>query len=155
MNSGLSRCLIIYGSARKILVLIASQSSERTGESAHMLEPLLLVYTKYGYRWRQRPKFRILGPLDKSAWEFDSACWVIFHALVVICRLFSKFTFSRSSFRNTTRVSNGLDPDQDRHCVGLDLGPNCLQGYQQTTKVAASKVRVLYNRYQNLLYCPI
>ena len=24
------------------------------------------------------------------------------------------------------RVSNGLDPDQDRHYVGPDLGPNCL-----------------------------
>ena len=24
-------------------------------------------------------------------------------------------------------MSNGLDPDQDRHCVGPDLGPNCLQ----------------------------
>ena len=28
---------------------------------------------------------------------------------------------------NTIRVSNGLDLDQDRHCVGPDLGPNCLQ----------------------------
>ena len=24
-------------------------------------------------------------------------------------------------------MSNGLDPDQDRHSVGPDLGPNCLQ----------------------------
>ena len=24
-------------------------------------------------------------------------------------------------------VSNGLDPDQDRHSVGPDLGSNCLQ----------------------------
>ena len=24
-------------------------------------------------------------------------------------------------------MSNGLDPDQDRHSIGLDLGPNCLQ----------------------------
>ena len=28
---------------------------------------------------------------------------------------------------NTISVSKGLDPDQDRHCVGPDLGPNCLQ----------------------------
>ena len=28
---------------------------------------------------------------------------------------------------NNSRVSNGLDPDQDRHYVGPDLGPNCLQ----------------------------
>ena len=25
------------------------------------------------------------------------------------------------------RMSNNLDPDQDRHSVGPDLGPNCLQ----------------------------
>ena len=24
-------------------------------------------------------------------------------------------------------MSNNLDPDQDRHSIGLDLGPNCLQ----------------------------
>ena len=29
--------------------------------------------------------------------------------------------------RNTIRVSNNLDPDQAQHCVGHDLGPNCLQ----------------------------
>ena len=28
---------------------------------------------------------------------------------------------------NTIRVSNSLDPDQARHFVGPDLGPNCLQ----------------------------
>ena len=25
------------------------------------------------------------------------------------------------------RASNGLDPDQDRHYVGPDLGPNCVK----------------------------
>ena len=30
-------------------------------------------------------------------------------------------------FFNTIRVSNSLDPDQARHFVGPDLGPNCLQ----------------------------
>ena len=40
---------------------------------------------------------------------------------------FSKLTFSKNSFRNTIRVSNGLDPDKDRRAVGPDLGPNCLQ----------------------------
>ena len=28
---------------------------------------------------------------------------------------------------NTISVSNSLDPDQARHFVGPDLGPNCLQ----------------------------
>ena len=31
-------------------------------------------------------------------------------------------------------MSNKLDPDQDRHFVGPDLGPNSLKGNQQTTK---------------------
>ena len=35
--------------------------------------------------------------------------------------------FSENSFRNTFRVSNGCDPDQNRDSVGPDLGPNCLQ----------------------------
>ena len=45
------------------------------------------------------------------------------------------------SFRNTIRVSNSLDPDQDRHSVGPDLGPNCLQMLptDNETKVAAHK----------------
>ena len=30
--------------------------------------------------------------------------------------------------RNTIRVSNGLDPDQDRRSGGPDLGPICLEG---------------------------
>ena len=34
---------------------------------------------------------------------------------------------SISCFRNTIRVSNGLDLDQDRHSVDPDLGPNCKQ----------------------------
>ena len=40
--------------------------------------------------------------------------------------------FRKNSFRNTTRVSNNLDPDQARHFVGLDLVPNCCKSYQQT-----------------------
>ena len=49
--------------------------------------------------------------------------------------------FKKKIFRNTIRVSNALDPDQDRHFVGPDLGPNCLQ--RLTIKVSASKERVL------------
>ena len=32
----------------------------------------------------------------------------------------------KKSLRNAIRVSNSLDPDQARHFVGPDLGPNCL-----------------------------
>ena len=55
---------------------------------------------------------------------FNSAYWVIFHALSSSV-FFSKLTFSKNSFRNTIRVSNSLDPDQAS--VWPDLGPNCLQ----------------------------
>ena len=37
------------------------------------------------------------------------------------------FFFFLLNFRNTIRMSNGSHPDQDRHCVGPDLGLNCLQ----------------------------
>ena len=43
--------------------------------------------------------------------------------------------FRKSSFRNTIKVSKSLDPDQARHFVGPDLGPNFLKYYQQTTLV--------------------
>ena len=49
---------------------------------------------------------------------------------MLFCRMFIVFkqlTFAKKSFRNTISVSNGLDQDQDRHSVGHDLVPNCLQ----------------------------
>ena len=52
---------------------------------------------------------------------------------------FSKSTLSKNSFRNTIRVSNSLDPDQARHLVGPDLGPNCLQ---RLSAVDTSRQRV-------------
>ena len=50
-------------------------------------------------------------------------------AFVVSADFLSKLTFIKNSqsFRNTIKVSNNLDPDQDRHSVCPDLGPNCLQ----------------------------
>ena len=54
-----------------------------------------------------------------------------FHAFVVVCSLFSKFTFSKNSFRNTIDVSNCLDPD--RMSVLIRVQTVC-KGYQQTTK---------------------
>ena len=35
--------------------------------------------------------------------------------------------FFQKNFRTTMRMSNSLDPDQARHFVGPNLGPNCLQ----------------------------
>ena len=71
-------------------------------------------------------------------------CKTLFHlqacVLLTLCMLgnfvcfflssldfFFKINFFKKKFRNTIRVSNSLDPDQARHFVGPDLGPNCLQ----------------------------
>ena len=37
------------------------------------------------------------------------------------------FFFEKISFKNTTRVSNSLGPDQARCLFGPDLVPNCLK----------------------------
>ena len=42
-----------------------------------------------------------------------------------------RFALSKNSL-GTISVSNSLDPDQDQHSVGADLGPICLQKLQQT-----------------------
>ena len=40
-------------------------------------------------------------------------------------------------------MSNGLDPDQDQHSVGPDLGPNCLQKLSaDDTKVTTTRERI-------------
>ena len=54
---------------------------------------------------------------------------------------FSEFTFFFNSLRNTIRVSNGLDPDQDQHYVGPDLGPNCLSRLSADDKSLAQLSR--------------
>ena len=74
---------------------------------------------------------------------------------------FSKPTLSKNSFRNTIRVLNRFDPEQVQHSDGPDLGPNCLQSYQQMTKIAAcntrgvwkvlSMVYYLSNQFTNLI----
>ena len=41
-------------------------------------------------------------------------------------------------------MSNGLDPDQDRHSAGPDLGHNFVLRSSADDKVAASKERVIH-----------
>ena len=53
--------------------------------------------------------------------------------------MFSKSTFLKNSFRNTIRVSTGLDPDQDLIWV-----QTVCKGYQQKTKVSANKEMVKF-----------
>ena len=51
----------------------------------------------------------------------------VFMLLLSSADFFFKVNIFKKSFRNTIRLSNGFDPDQDRHFVGTDLSPNCLQ----------------------------
>ena len=64
------------------------------------------------------------------------------HLLLLSSADFLKINFFKNSFTNSIRVSNNLDPDQDRQVVGPDLGPNCLQRLSADDKVAADKGRV-------------
>ena len=63
--------------------------------------------------------------------------------------LFSSADFLQNYFfknkppGTTISVSNILDPDQDRHSVGLNLGSNCLQkaiGRQQNYPLACKEL---------------
>ena len=47
----------------------------------------------------------------------------------------------KNIFRNPIRVSNGLGPGLDRHSVGPDLGPNCLQRLSVDDKLKYSHVQ--------------
>ena len=73
--------------------------------------------------------------------------------------LFSSADFLQNYFfknkppRTTIRVSNSLDPDQDRHFVGLHLGSNFLQkGYWQTTILSTGMQRVVTGKYFSVQY---
>ena len=84
---------------------------------------------------RQYNEYTTLTFISLSPWMlgiFSCFCWPLL-------TFFLKLAFSNNSFRNTFRVSNSLDPDQEQHFMGPDLGPNCLQ---KMTKVTASKERV-------------
>ena len=49
--------------------------------------------------------------------------------------------FKKKSFRNTIRMPNSLDLDQDSLCP--DLGPNCLQRLTADVEHSGSVVRAL------------
>ena len=54
--------------------------------------------------------------------------------------------FSKKTFRNTIRVTNSLNPDQDRHFVGVLIWVHSVfKGYQQTTKIPTNKGKVHLN----------
>ena len=49
-------------------------------------------------------------------------------------------------------MSKSLDPDKDRHCVGPDLGPNCLQSLSADNKSRVGKERVMQSWSKNNIY---
>ena len=57
---------------------------------------------------------------------------------------FYKMKFFKK-LREVSRVLIGLDPDQDQHCIGLDLLVQTVgKGFQQMTKVTTSKEIVIF-----------
>ena len=53
--------------------------------------------------------------------------------LMSSANFFSKLTFQKI-LSGTLSVLNSSDPDQDRHFVGPDLDPNCLQSLSADNK---------------------
>ena len=53
---------------------------------------------------------------------------------------FKNSFFQKILFQEHYQSVKQLDPDQDRHFVGPDLGPNCLQRLSADGKVNANKV---------------
>ena len=68
---------------------------------------------------------------------------LLFFLTLLLCHITSN-SLNAVYFLNTIRVSNSMDPDQARHFVRPDLGPNCLQRFSADDKVAASGQRVKY-----------
>ena len=67
-----------------------------------------------------------------------------FHVIVIVCRLFSKLTFFKTYFSNTSRVLNGFDPIRTNVILVLIWIQIVCQGYQQTTESSlAKKVKLM------------
>ena len=63
-----------------------------------------------------------------------------------VCKSYQQTSkVSKTTFRNTIRVSNSLDPDQDRHSVGPDLVQTVCKSYQRMSKVKVIMLCVTIN----------
>ena len=76
-------------------------------------------------------------------------CLLVNSACFFCCLLlfFFNINVSKTSFKNTNRVSNGLDPDQARHFVGPGLDPNCLQRLS-AYDISRQKANELFSLYE-------
>ena len=84
------------------------------------------------------------------------AYWVILNTFLSSAdffqnQLFRKF-LSGIPFRNTIRASNSLDPDQARHFVWSDLGPNCVQRLL-ADNTSRQRVNYIYVVFQYITEC--
>ena len=52
---------------------------------------------------------------------------------------------SKKSFKNATGMSNSLDPDQARHFIGPDLGPNCLHRLSARLGIMGNEFYIIIN----------
>ena len=80
----------------------------------------------------------------------------VFHEFLsfVVCCFLCFFFFLKSSiqntFRNFIRVSNSLDPDQERINFGPDLGQNCFQ--TETAHLLLCMLGTLYTSFYCLIF---
>ena len=64
-------------------------------------------------------------PCYSSLWETLDIQYCFYYSSTLYCCAI--FNSQNAGFFITIWVSNSLDPDQARHFVRPDLGPNCLQ----------------------------
>ena len=88
----------------------------------------------------------LTGIREKSPHTIDSS---LTHCIQGNCSCFflSSVNFLQnylSSFKNTIRTSNSLDPDQARRYVWPDLGPNCLPRLS-AEDTAGQRVKTIIN----------
>ena len=63
----------------------------------------------------------------------------------------AKSKFFKKLFQNTIRVSNSLDPDQDQHSIGPDLGSSCLQRLISNRQRLMRKLNFSKNSFKNTI----
>ena len=67
--------------------------------------------------------------------------------------IFKTITSSKNYFRTVTIRVKILDPDQDRHFVRPDLGPNCLLVRQQNVSLVAANSNEYLKYFNNSFPC--
>ena len=70
----------------------------------------------------------------KQSFSIYSLLACICYRLLTIFQNYQNYPFQKNTFWED-RVLNELDPDQDRHSVGPDLGPTCLQRLSADDKI--------------------